>query len=215
MAEYEISKNGRFIARDNAKGCCSILGISSSMFYEHVKKGTQIFNEYDVKAISPKQNVKPNLTNRQKEIIEEQHKQGVVSKDIAYNIGIAEILVIDYLNFLEESKKKVEKQQIPGNEVNIDKLIEEKLNNRLRELNNKPLEAILTMKALGYVYKESDNQFYLKDDNGVSKRSIKLANNQAHIRSFDKVKSCWSMPYSISYNEIEAIYNEITEKRGY
>ena len=213
MAEYEISKNGRFIARDTAKNCCEILGISSSMFYDHVKKGSQIFNQYDVKMINSKGDTKYNLTDRQKEIIKEQFEQGVSTKNIAYNTGILEIAIIDYTNELQQLSKKSENKVFTEN-LDIDRLIEEKLNNKLRELNNNPLEAILTMKALGYVFKESDSQFYLKDDTGVSKRAIKLANNQAHIRSFDKVKSCWSMPYSISYNEIEAIYNEITEKRG-
>ncbi len=213
MALYQINKKGQFLYKGNAKECCELLGIKESMFYDYTKKGKLIFDIYKVEVLESRNKVKVELTERQQEIIREQYASGKNSKEIAYNTGILEIEVLAYINELESSVKV--SREISKSDIDIDKLIEEKLNNKLKEFNVKPLETILTMKALGYKYDNSDRMFHLKDDKGIAKKTIKLANNQAHIRSFDKVKSSWSMPYCISYDEIEAIYNEITEKRGY
>ena len=206
MNNYRVLSQGNIIAEGTAKELAKIFDVDQSTIRRSYKDKNKLRNQYDVVIVEQFKNIKSLLTSRQKELIEEKNKQGQTFKQISYDTGIDEIDVKLYLNELERKNKP---------EVDIEKLIEDKINEKLKALNSQPLEAILTLKALGYEFNDNDKRFHLKDDFGNNKKTIQLSNNTVHIRKLDKANNQWSTPYTITYDEIEAIYNEITEKRGY
>ncbi len=213
MKTYDVLKDGRLIMTGTCKEIGDTFGVNYGQVYDASRKMKYFLNEYKIKERTTPA-TKTTLTPRQKEIIEQLYSQGQKLNDIAYNTGILEIHIKEYIDSLEEIKEDTlnAKKDLDY----LDKLIEEKIKKQLADLNiQQETEPIMTFKALGYKFNDGDKRYVLKDDMGHSKRSIQLSNNMAHIRTFDKAKSSWSMPYTITYDEIEAIYNEITNKRGY
>lgn len=204
MKQYGIYKGNRLLAKGIADDLAKDFNVVPQTIRSSARNNTMLQNTYIVREILE---ATTTLTDRQKEIIEEQFKSGKKVKEIAYNIGLNEEDINYYL--VELHKREQEKMQ----QVDLDKLIEEKIKQMLG--NSQPTTTLVSLKALGYKFNDNDKRFHLNNDRGTPIKTIQFANNAIHIRTFNSVKSEWNMPYTIKYDEIEAMFDYISGNRGY
>lgn len=192
---YEVFNGNNPIAVGTAKELAEKFGSVESSIRDAFYKNRKFQGMYSIRL---KDNSK--LSKKQKEIIELKLSLGKSVDDIYNETGIERRDITKYI----ESRNQNESND--DLEERVEKIVNKLLNERLKDTDK--IEPLMSLKALGY------NEFQLKDAYNNSIKKIKFSSDAVHIKRVDGKKQ-WSMPYTIQYKEIEAIYDEIVKKRGY